>query len=197
MLIVLSSFIAGTFSEGWDRLNDMHLITNIGIPAIAGLNPILWYGVRDIIGSILSIIATEGLGRLNLTTHKQLTTAVMILFGLFGVGVIVFAQASSFIFAVGVLWFVGVVRSMIYPVYSPLINMHIDSKVRATVLSVDSQANALGQVGAGPIVGYIGLISGLRLAISITGLVMFPAVFLLGYVRNMTGEKAKVEVATT
>jgi DHA3 family tetracycline resistance protein-like MFS transporter len=174
----------------------MHLIDNIGIPAFAGYNPILWFGVMGIIGSILSIIATEGLRRMNLTTHKQLTTAVMILFGLFGIGVIVFAQAGTFTAAVLILWFIGIVRSLIQPVYAPLINMHIDSKVRATVLSVDSQANALGQIGAGPMVGYIGLVSGLRLAISITGFVMFPAVFLLGRVRDMPYEKAQTDVVT-
>jgi MFS transporter, DHA3 family, tetracycline resistance protein len=189
MLIVLSSFIGGAFSEGWDRLHDMHLINNIGIPGFAGYDPIIWFGVMGIIGSIFSIAANEGLRRMNLTTHKQLTTAVMILYGLFGLGVIAFAQSANFMIAVGILWFIGIVRSMIGPVYAPLINMHIDSSVRATVLSVDSQANALGQIGAGPIVGYIGLVSGLRLAISITGFVMFPAVFLLGFVRN---EKVKV-----
>lgn len=196
MLIVLSSFIGGAFSEGWDRLHDMHLIDNIGIPAFAGYDPILWFGVLGIVGSILSIIATEGLRRMNLTTHKQLTTAVMLLYGLFGIGVMAFAQAGNFMIAIVILWFVGIVRSLIGPVYAPLINMHIDSSVRATVLSVDSQANALGQIGAGPVVGYIGLVSGLRLAISITGFVMFPAVFLLARVRNMTSEKNKTESTT-
>ena len=39
MLIVLSSFIGGAFSEGWDRLHDAHLIDNIGIPCTRRIQP--------------------------------------------------------------------------------------------------------------------------------------------------------------
>ena len=51
---------------------------------------------------------------------------------------------------------VDAARSVIGPVYTTWVNQSLDSRVRATVISMSSQVDAIGQIGGGPLVGVIG-----------------------------------------
>ena len=56
------------------------------------------------------------------------------------------------------------------------INQHTDSNVRATVLSIQGQADAFGQIAGGPAVGFIGTLSSVRVAISVSALILTPMI---------------------
>ena len=72
-------------------------------------------------------------------------------------------------------------------------NLHIPSKVRATVLSMSSQGNALGQFGGGPGVGLIGNVFGIRAAIAVAGLLHTPMLWLYArFVRRADTETAAI-----
>lgn len=185
LLIVLTSFSIGLFSEGWDRLWTAHLIQNITLPAIANLDPIIWFGVLSMVSSVLSLIATEWVRRRNLQSHRELSTGLLISQGIIGLSVIAFAWSPNFGIALLLLWAVSVARTVSEPLFNAWINNHIDSRVRATVLSVTSQANAIGQIGGGPAIGYIGTLTSLRVAISLTGVLLLPAVWLVARIRGM------------
>ena len=92
----------------------------------------------------------------------------------------------------GFLCLMGLARTMSHPLFTAWINNHIDSKVRATVLSVSSQANAIGQIMGGPPVGYLGILNNLRIAISVSGILMLPAVLLASRIRAKGREKVEV-----
>ncbi|MEO1290828.1 MAG: hypothetical protein AAFV93_24075 [Chloroflexota bacterium] len=74
--------------------------------------------------------------------------------------------------------------SISYPIYQGLINTHIDSEVRATVLSLSSQANAIGQIVGGPPVGYVGIQTNLRIAMSISAIILLPAVLIIKRIQS-------------
>jgi len=46
-------------------------------------------------------------------------------------------------------------RTINQPIFSAWLNGHIDDKARATVLSINGQINALGQILGGPIIGIV------------------------------------------
>src|SRR5262249_46079483 len=92
-------------------------------------------------------------------------------------GVIAFGLAPSFGVALIAAWFVGILRSLYYPLTLTWLNQHLPSRVRATVLSMVSQGDALGQITGGPVVGLIGLRS-LRAALVFSGLILTPALAL-------------------
>jgi hypothetical protein len=74
-------------------------------------------------------------------------------------------------------------------------NLHIPSKVRATVLSMNSQGNAFGQFGGGPGVGLIGNLLGIRAAIAVAALLHTPILWLYGrFVRK--ADEATAVIAT-
>jgi DHA3 family tetracycline resistance protein-like MFS transporter len=184
-LIVMTSLCIGLFSEGWDRLWTAHLINNITLPTLTGLNPIIWFGILSMVSSGLSLIATLWLQRRNLHSHRELSTGLLIAQGIIGAGVIAFAWAPSFWIAFLLLCAVSVARTISDPLYNAWINNHIESNVRATVLSVSSQANAIGQIAGGPAIGYIGTLSSLRIAISLTGMLILPALWLIARIRQI------------
>jgi predicted MFS family arabinose efflux permease len=74
-----------------------------------------------------------------------------------GVG---FALAGQFWFAVAAFLVAGVLRGVYNPLYHTWLNQGLDSRSRATVISIAAQADALGQVAGGPAVGWLGNISG-------------------------------------
>lgn len=134
--------------------------------------------------TVLALCATEWVRRCNLQTHHALSGAMMLAYGWIGLGVIGFALAGNLIVAVVALWLVSVARTVSEPLFMAWINNHTESGVRATVLSVASQANAFGQIAGGPPIGLAGNRFGLPIALSISGLLMLPVVLLAGRIRQ-------------
>jgi hypothetical protein len=87
------------------------------------------------------------------------------------------------LFALGTFWFTTLVRGVAEPVYLTWINEGLDPGVRATVISMSSQSGALGEASAGPVIGAIGNIFGVRPALTVAALVLSPTLLL--YVRAM------------
>lgn len=186
LLIVLVSVAVGLYSEGWDRLWTAHLLTNFSLPdPNTSIQTLILFGVIGSVSLLLSIGGTEWLRRRNLQTHRALSSALLVLLAVVGFGIIAFANAPSLLLALLAFWAVTIARTIAEPLNQAWVNLHTDSDVRATVLSVHEQANAFGQVLGGPAIGYIGVVSGLRLAISLSGLLILPAVLVVRRARSV------------
>lgn len=72
-------------------------------------------------------------------------------------------------------WTAAGLRALYEPLYLHWLNRQVESRVRATVLSLDGQANALGETAGGPAVGLLADRGGLRLALTAAGLLLLPA----------------------
>jgi MFS family permease len=101
--------------------------------------------------------------------------------------VVGFALSGSLWPALAALWLTTVAGTVAYPVQSAWLNRHIDSRSRATVLSMVSQANAIGQVAGGPPLGAVGR-SSLRAALLASGLILVPIPAL--YLRTRVPDEA-------
>ena len=91
-----------------------------------------------------------------------------------------FAYAPGFGWAALALVIHGVLRGLYSPLYDAWINRGLHPASRATVNSIASQADALGQVTFGPIFGVLGNTLGVRTALALAALVRVPALTLLG-----------------
>jgi DHA3 family tetracycline resistance protein-like MFS transporter len=78
-------------------------------------------------------------------------------------------------------WLISIFREIRNPIYDAWMNQNVESKVRATVFSMCSQANSVGQIVGGPVLGLIATTISLRISIVLTGLVLIPTLFLYGY----------------
>jgi predicted MFS family arabinose efflux permease len=95
-----------------------------------------------------------------------------------GASIAVFALSQDFVLAFGVYLLATSLSRMFEPLYLAMVNLHIDSSVRATVLSMSSQVEALGQAAGAPVLGLLGSLVSIRAALLGAALTLVPAVGL-------------------
>ncbi|NTU62687.1 MAG: MFS transporter, partial [Chloroflexi bacterium] len=178
--ILTIGLILGLYSEGYDRLWAAHLLENITLPTIGGLQPVMWFGIIRAVGMLLGLGVTEFMRRrVDTARHGPVARAMLILITGMVAGLLAFALTGNFIIAVLALWSFSSLRQTVGPLYTTWVNQHAESSVRATVISMSSQIDALGQILGGPIVGAIGLALGIPVSLTICAIVLATALPLL------------------
>jgi MFS transporter, DHA3 family, tetracycline resistance protein len=178
LALLLLAAVFGMASEGFDRLWTPLVLQNFEFPSILGLDQIAWFGVMRGGAMLLAIGATEVVRRrLDLTDSRAVAVALLACDALRIAAVLVFAFAGEFVLALLAFWLTSVLRRVTQPILLAWLNQQLESSTRATVLSMGGQADALGQIVGGPVIGGIGNVS-LRAAIALTGLSLAPALVL-------------------
>ncbi len=110
------------------------MLVDVGVPAFAGLDPVVWFGVLAAGALLLAIAVAQPLGRrLAALGPAQLARTLLLLDALRIVGLAAFAFAGSFALALAAFWAARLVRSLGAPVHATWLNANIDdSSVRAT-----------------------------------------------------------------
>jgi hypothetical protein len=122
-------------------------------------------------------IQTVGLNPLQLVLVGTALELAVLIFEV-PTGVLVFALTGSLVFAIGAFWLVGIARRLGEPLYLAWLNQGLEPGVRATVISMGSQSNALGQVAGGPAIGAVGTLAGIRAALAAAAITLSPALLL-------------------
>jgi DHA3 family tetracycline resistance protein-like MFS transporter len=178
--ILTIGLILGLYSEGFDRLWTPHVLNDITLPTIGNLQPVVWIGVIRGIGMLLSIVSTEVVRRrIDTSKHGPAARAVTILIAGMVAGLLAFALTGDFVIALVAFWGFSALRRTLGPLYTAWINQHAESSVRATIISMSSQIDALGQILGGPIVGAIGLALGIPMSLTICAVILAMALPLL------------------
>lgn len=89
-----------------------------------------------------------------------------------------FALSGHFWLALALVWVRSSGHVVAEPVGTAWMNRNVESGVRATVLSLEGQLNAIGQVAGGPALGAVGSAVSVRAALLGSALVSLPASFL-------------------
>ncbi len=175
ILIMLATVIHGAFSEGFDRLWTAHLLDSFRLPALGQFDEIVWFGIISAVSMPLTLAATELLRRrLDMADGRRVAMTLIGVYVLLIGSVLLFVLGESFALVLLGLWLTQAARAIRNPLLETWINQHTESNVRATVLSIQSQADALGQIAGGPVLGAIGLLSSIRVAISLSALFLLP-----------------------
>ena len=180
------SLFFGMFSEAFDRLWVVHLSQGFNLPEVPGIGEIFWFSLAHGVSLILGIAVSEGLRRFNPEQGKSAIWVLCILTAILGIGVVLFAQTTHLVAALACFWTVSAMRVCLGPLTSAWLNRHVPSKVRATVLSLNGQADALGQMAGGPALGAVGRQVSVRAALTAAGAFLLPA--LVVYARMPSGE---------
>jgi DHA3 family tetracycline resistance protein-like MFS transporter len=194
LLLAGVEIFMGASSEAFDRLKEAHFLRDVGLPAVGELDPVVWFGIFWLAGMLLNIAAIGSL----ITRVERGTRATVANF-LFGftllelVAMLVFALTGSTWIAIAGLLGVFFARNMQGPLYDTWLNRQItDSSVRATVISLTGQANAIGQTVGGPVLGVIGNVWGISAALVSGALAIGPALGL--YARAIAHEGGEPEL---
>jgi hypothetical protein len=179
--IFLIIAISGAASEAFDRLWELHLLKVSDFPSIGDLGDPVWFGLVDIGSLLISIVAAE-IVRRRLNLGDVRAVARMLLFFKTGLvaAVMLFGLAWGFAGAVGAYWAVLLFRRLNDPLQAAWMNRGLDPSTRATVLSLGSQCDALGQVAGGPVLGAVASGISIRAALLTAGVVLSPVMVLYG-----------------
>ena len=197
LMLLAAALFSGMSQEGFDRLNAKHFLDGVGLPSIGGLDPVVWFGIMGAGGLILSYLAAGVVARnLNVSNPAVAARLLFALNALTIVGMLAFALSGDFALALGALWLATLVRTVAEPVYLTWINEGLNPGVRATVISMSSQAGALGEASAGPVIGVIGNVFGVRPALTITALILSPTLLLYGRAIGRGGVEPELKDAS-
>jgi DHA3 family tetracycline resistance protein-like MFS transporter len=195
MSVLAVGLFFGLFSEAWDRLWQAHLIRSFDIEAAFGIPSIWIFGVMDVILMIAGFTGLEIMRRrLDTNNPLKLTRVVFWLTALMVFGIIAYGLSPALGFALAAWLIFVIARDLIGAPLDTWTNQHIASNVRATVLSMRSQTDAIGQIVGGPPLGLIGQQS-VRLAFIASGAVLSPALLILNGMRAKRGAEL-VEVGS-
>jgi DHA3 family tetracycline resistance protein-like MFS transporter len=196
MLLFGIALIGGMGAEAFDRLKEAHFIRDVGLPTIGNFEPVVWFGALSAVSLLFAFLAVGALRKRFERTGTE--HIARLLFGLTGFVILAqlaFALTRSAAVAIVALLAVFLTRMVVGPLWSIWLNQQItDSSVRATVLSLTGQADAVGQAAGGPVLGAIGNVWGIRAALTTGALVLTPALGL--YARALRHGGAEPELET-
>jgi DHA3 family tetracycline resistance protein-like MFS transporter len=178
LILAATELIAGFGAEAFDRLTEAHVIRDVGFPA--SISPVFGFGAVSAVSMVFGFFAVMPLIRRVDRDGVGAVGRTLVLFTLVTIAAqILFAVGSSFWFVMAIFLVAMLSRSLLAPLYTTWLNDLItDSSVRATVLSISGQANAIGQAVGGPVLGVVGNVLGIPYALVAGALTTLPAAAL-------------------
>jgi DHA3 family tetracycline resistance protein-like MFS transporter len=190
-------FALGMWGEGFDRLNEAHLLLEVGLPSIGGLDNLTWFGILDAGTMVLSFaVAAPFVARMETMDRQRLVRLLIWLYAALIAAALAFAFAAALWLAVAAYWATTTARELAGPPYATWLNNTItDSRTRATVLSITSVFGSAGEWAGGPILGWIGSRWSVRSALAVGALTLTPALALLGRAAAHQGREPELAEA--
>jgi MFS transporter, DHA3 family, tetracycline resistance protein len=187
-ILVITVFY-GVSSEAVSRLTPLHLLATLGLPS--GFADATWFGILHAGSSLGGAVVTWGLSQTTALHNPQrivrillACTAVMLL------ATLLFALAGVFWLALLGVWMTRWMRIAMRPLVVAWANRGLAPGARATVLSMLSQAEALGEVCGGPLLGLVGTLHTVRTALVGAALVLLPTLPLYGQALRHSQQEA-------
>lgn len=195
LLLIASEVFAGMSSEAYDRLKEAHVLRDIGLPTAVSLQPAVWFGGVAALAMVFGFLVVGLLiRRIERRGTSQVARVLVALLVVVFVAELLFARAGAFGLALTAILVISLARSLLQPIYMTWLNQQItDSSVRATVISIAGQADAVGQAAGGPALGAIGNAWGIRAALTAGALVLLPALGFYGRALRHDGREPELD----
>ena len=195
LLFLVAVFFMGMSTETVDRLWEAHLLRDVGLPGFGDLDPIVWFALIGAVTLVIGFVVSGFLvRRVEHVTNERLARALLALTVIEALALLGFAFSGALALAVVTYWLYRLTRGVRNPIEMTWLNRNItDSSVRATVISITGQADAIGQVGGGPALGVIGNAFGIRAALASGAAVMLPAVAVFARAVRHHGREPELE----
>jgi DHA3 family tetracycline resistance protein-like MFS transporter len=179
LLLLGLAGVLGAASEGFDRLWEAHLLLNFTLPAIGSLDPVSWFGLIDAGALVIGIGAVQVVRRLSTRSDHVIARTIIVAQALRVLSIVVLGLTSQLGIAIVARWAAAGLSSVTQPLLDAWLVRNTPSAIRATVFSVVSQGDALGQVLGGPGIGAIGTWVSLRAAMLASAVLLLPGLVLL------------------
>lgn len=171
--IAIVTLLWGLASEGFDRLYGAHFIVDYDL---SESESIYWFGTFYAIAFLLNIVVLRFVEKY---VDGRYADVLLILNAVLVGTMIVFAWTDHFWLAIAMYWVTSAIRNVNYPLMSIITNERLQSKGRATTLSMFGQLDAFGQIAGGPLVGLLALYTSIAGGITTSALLIIPVLYFL------------------
>lgn len=176
VLLFGMTLCTGLWSESFDRLWGAFLLRDITFPRLAWMHPAMWFSVLAAAAAILGLGATQlAKRRTERLGPDSVVGALLVLTVAIGAAVVGMATAHAFAVVVVGFLVVSVLRPVLYPLVAGWMVSRIEPSVRATALSARDMFDSAGQIVAGPLIGVIGTLASIRIALLVGAGALGPA----------------------
>lgn len=186
--ILLIGVITGLSSEAFDRLWTVRILQDFTLPTMVGAaDPAIWFTLFALIGTAISLAASLLVNRYasNRIAEEHPTRILATLILIQVVGIVGLAVLDSLLLALIAMWLRNAANAIAWPIRSAWLHRHVDSQSRATVMSIDSQADAIGQVVGGPPLGVLANRVSVSAALLASSAILAPASVIYARLRNL------------
>ncbi|WP_374970456.1 MFS transporter [Terrabacter sp. BE26] len=188
-VFLLVSLLVGLASEVFDRLWQVRVLDTFEMPAVFDGDEAVAFTVFALVGTLVSLAASLASGRWLpqrlVDSRPGLPVALAMLVQV--LAVVGVAVLGNLWLVLACVWLRSAAMAFSRPIESTWVNRNLDGPTRATVLSLSSQANALGQVAGGPPLGALATWASIPVALLVSAVVQVPAVAAFLRVRTVTG----------
>jgi MFS transporter, DHA3 family, tetracycline resistance protein len=179
-ILFLIALFFGFYSEGFDRLWIPHFIEQSGLSNLLDSELVLLMGGVQFIVVLLTFAALHFIDHSSIHQHLNQIYVALFIGSILIIGSLIGFAFTTFI--IGLLIFyiiIQISRSIMYPLETVWLNKIIpDSSTRATFFSVKGQVDAIGQIGGGPVIGYLAVSFTIKTAIIVSTIILMPVLFL-------------------
>ncbi|MER7071853.1 MFS transporter [Terrabacter sp. NPDC000476] len=189
---LLVSLLAGLASEVFDRLWRVRLLDTFAMPEVFGGDEAIAFTAFALVGTVLALLASLASGRWLprrvVDTAPGVPVAIAALAQVAAVAGV--ALVGNLWLALACVWVRGAAMAFSAPIEATWVNRNLEGPTRATVLSMTSQANAVGQVVGGPPLGALATRTSIPVALLVAAVVQLPSVLVVLRVRRVAGRPA-------
>ena len=187
--IFVITVLYGMSSEALSRLGPLHLLATIGLPG--SFAEATWFGILQAGALLGGAVVTWGISQTTALHNPQRIVQILLAFTVVMLlATLLFALAGVFWLGLIAVWMTRWIRIATRPLVVAWANRGLAPGARATVLSMLSQAEALGEVCGGPLLGLVGTLHTVRTALVGAAMVLLPALPLYGQALRHSKQEA-------
>jgi MFS family permease len=191
-VFLLVSVLTGLASEVFDRLWQVRVLDSFDMPEVFGGDEAIAFTAFALVGTVVSLLASLASGRWLprhvVDAHPGLPVAVAAAAQVLALAGL--ALVGSLWLALAFVWLRGAAMAFSRPIEAAWLARNLDSSTRATVLSMNSQAGAIGQVVGGPPLGALATRTSIPVAHLVAAVVQAPSVAAFWRIRRLGGQPA-------
>lgn len=176
LLAILGVSLFYGMTVGFDRLWVWHLVDKFDLPILFGNNELAFFGILEFAGILLSIALTHQVEKRSDTLQPRRVGRLMLaVTAAIAISIAAFGWSPFLGLTLGLYLVIYSLRELTDPLIAAWMNQRLDPDVRATILSMTGQAEAVGQVTGGLIIGLLAKIFSVPLALFFCGGLLAPA----------------------
>jgi len=182
--LFIAQILGSAFADGFYKFSRAHILQSfmlptVVVPVFGALKDNLWFGLLEMLQGLFCLIGAEVVRRaVRLDKGQSSTWTIVAIYSMMFVAAAGFAFTGRFGLAMATWVIVNGLQDMVNPIVETWLNQNIPSKVRATVISMSSQAGMAGSLGSSTAFSALGDRFGTRVALAFSSVILLPLILI-------------------